>query len=177
MSWIEVLGRLSLFLFASAVVALLVLDATRAAGQRGLPRVRATASDRVDCFLWEYVGNRDLAPADGGPAARVDRRRERDARVLVERIVDELKRRAVSPAEREAFLRELREEIRSEARLQATGSLPHEAERRYLETRRWALAERFHAMVEDPPPEIVALIKSGLHGVEAAARAGPDVDE
>jgi hypothetical protein len=155
-AWFELAGKVALFLFAVLVVALLAAGAAPA------------AVGRIGGFLHEYVGNaalgRKTAPHLGPPS----RDSNGEARALLDRILRELERRHVAPTERETFLVDLQRAILSEERLHALTGAAREAERRFLATKRWALAERFHAMVGDPPRELVARIQSGF----AAAQDG-----
>jgi hypothetical protein len=177
-TWLELAGRSSLFLFATVVVTLLVAGAMRAlscpAPRAGrLPRTPTL--DRLDRFVCEYVGNVVLEEPEAGRGP-VDRRADGEPRTLIDQIVGEMERRHVPPSERETFLADLRHAIRSEERLHALDVEAHEAERRFLETQRWALAERFHSIVEDPPPDIVDRIKSGFRPALDGAYWGPDAD-
>jgi len=195
-TWLELVGTLSLFLFATVVLALLIVGTARALSRTPRPSttdlrdpqcvtaggarrpVRARVLDRIDHFLREYVGNlalEELEPA-GGSSRLHERRTNGDTRALLDQIIGEMDRRNVSSFERETFLEDLRRTIRSEERLHTLGLEGREAERRFLETLRWALAERFHSIVRDPPQHIVARIKSGLLPAEDAEGSGSDPD-
>lgn len=178
MNWIEMAGRLSVLLFATVVVVLLVTAASRtrpgpARSWTGNP----SRLDRIDHFLLEYVGNVSL-DENRGPDGNTgpDPRRDGETRVLLQEIIGEMERRRVPPSERETFLEDLRRAMRSEEQLCALGMEGREAERRFLETQRSVLAERFHAIVEDPPPGIVARIKYGFQAGSEGTPHHADVD-
>jgi len=188
MAWIEIAGEASLSLFATIVVVLLGAGVAgrawelRRAGLRTAGRTGGRSFPRrfdgFDRFLREYIGNAALDDEDSpvGCAISDERRDNREARELVDRIIAEMDRSHVPTLERDAFLDELRRAIHAEERLGAVDLECRETERRYLETQRWALAERFHGLVRDPHPEIVARIRAGFSYVQETAACGTDAD-
>ena len=150
--WLEAAGRLSLYLFYALVGTMTISLSGHALYPTVRPRRRAPPVDR---FLTEYLGNVDSRVVE-------DRRRLQETRALVDRIQAELRRRRVPPHEREAFMTRLRETIRFEQRFLDLSRYDLRAEEEALHVRRLGLADAFHALLADPPQEIVARIKNGV---------------
>ena len=154
LTWLELAGKLALGLFPAMVVGLVLVDLARS-------RTSDRQTSAMTGLLLQYLGNVDPEPGE----SRADGAR----RKLLDEIVRELDRGGVPHAEREPFLEELRGAIHSEQRLSAADPARRELERRYLETRRWSLAERFREIVEDAPPHVIARLQSGISIAEDAA--------
>ena len=161
MNWFQGAGNLSLYFFAAVVGVLLIGMLAR------------TQPDQRDRLFLEYVGNVAL---DELPGPLVERRANVRTRRLVQEITCEMEKRRIPSTEKERFLEELRIAIRSEERLSADGTAWRENERRFLESQRWGLAERFHALLEDAPAEMVARIKAGFHSHPDPVETGTDGD-
>jgi len=170
MSWIDGAGACSLYCFAAVIGALLLGTLLRPVADP--QRSGGVAFGRLDRFLIVYVGNVVLDELPGGSTGQ---RRDLVTRALVEQISRAMEERRVAATTRERFLEDLRAAIRVEEDLSANGA-PQERDRRFLESRRWGLAERLHALLEDAPPEIVARIKAGFHALPGSVDPGADVD-
>ena len=171
MNWFQGAGNLSLYFFAAVVGVLLIGMLARA--QPDQRSSRGPIRGRVDRLFLEYVGNVAL---DELPGALVERRADVRTRRLVEEITWEMEKRRIPSTEKERFLEDLRIAIRSEERLSADGTAWRENEQRFLESQRWGLAERFHALLEDAPAEMVARIKAGFHSHPDPVETGTDGD-
>lgn len=130
-SWIEGAGRIavpSFFIFIGLMLTMIHFrrrrnwkqDAAGIAQGRAEAREGASIADstatqetRADHALnrvLEYLGNLDVEPAGSG---RDERRRNAEARLLMDHIQHDLSRRGVSQLERERLVEDLRESMRS----------------------------------------------------------------
>jgi len=125
-SWIVASGRLSLYLYYALIVASLLGIAYRraspssvarpASGPDRARRLEAPGAGALARFAVEYVGNVGLEELSG----RIERRRNREARALMDYIRGDLAKRQVQPSEAERLLEDLRETVRAE-RQEQTG--------------------------------------------------------
>jgi hypothetical protein len=135
-SWVVAAGRFSLYVYYLLILALLVgivlqhafpKRGTRAmclpgtvqapeAGTNGRRPVELPSAPRANHrtnllrFLVEYVGNLDVQTQG---ATEADRRRNHQARILMEHIKEDLARRNIPPSEKEHLVEKLRESIQS----------------------------------------------------------------
>jgi hypothetical protein len=111
-TWLVTVGRLTLYIFYAFVGATLAGIAVGRVFRRPRSGLEAAVgkSSLLRLFV-EYVGNSGLK-GDGG--AGEDRRRNWEARVLMEHIKEEMTRRAVPPSEREQLVEKLRASVRAE---------------------------------------------------------------
>jgi hypothetical protein len=107
-SWMVVAAKVSLYAFClfvgASLVAIAWLRSNPGAGERPGPSTTLLAR------LLEYAGNIDAAGPGG---ARPERRRNPQARALMEHIIQEMAARQAPPRESEEVIEELRESIRS----------------------------------------------------------------
>jgi len=125
-SWIVASGRLSLYLFYALIVASLLgiayrrasasSEARPAAGPNKIRRREVPGAGALARVALEYVGNVGLEEL----RKRIERRRNREARALMDYIKGDLAKRQVHPSEAERLLEELRQTLRAE-RQEQTG--------------------------------------------------------
>ena len=108
-SWIELAGKISLYSYFLLVAVALVWMLTRTTLRSRGPAF----GDGLVRFLLEYVGNVNME-GHGSESERTDRRRNREARVLMDRVKQEMINRAVPSSDTEQLMEELREAIRAE---------------------------------------------------------------
>ena len=171
-SWIEIAGKLALYVFVLCIGSSFVVIAVRALSgrlreQRPVPTVdncKTPPRPGFDRFLVEYVGNTsaDDPTTTGQLNAVVERRKNRETRALMERIEREMNKHGVSRREREAALEELRRSVRREESLQEIRGRGLEEINRDMQEARSGLAERISALLVDVSPELVARIAEGL---------------
>lgn len=115
-SWMQTAGRASLFVFAALVgISLISMMVRGALGRRETVAGRDALLRRGSALLRilvEYVGN--TGPEEAAPAGEQERRRNWQARALMEVIKREMTQRAATPSETEAFLEELRRAMQIE---------------------------------------------------------------
>ena len=105
-AWIEPIGKLILYAYGLVVLAILVWIVIRVTlGNRNVHPAHVGGTGR---FLLEYVGNVDVEPK------LIDRRRNRQARVLMDRVRQEMRSRDVGAADTEQLMEDLREAVRTE---------------------------------------------------------------
>ena len=115
-SWIVASGRLSVYLFYALIVASLLGIAYRRAlrgseaRSAGPDKTGGRTAGALARFALEYVGN--IGPEE--LRARFERRRNRQARVLMDYIKGDLALREVQPLEAERLVEELRNTLRAE---------------------------------------------------------------
>ncbi len=111
-AWIESIGSLVLLGYCIVVVAVLGWMAVRLLLRgRGVEPVTLGGIGR---FLIEYVGNVDVEPQ------RVDRRRNRQARVLMDHVKQEMLSRDIDPSDADRLMENLREVVRTEGQGRAS---------------------------------------------------------
>jgi hypothetical protein len=119
-SWVVTAGSFSLYAYFCLIVALLAgVVVQHAFAKRGTGRpqsvdfIGAPPADRrggVVHFVVEYMGNLDVRTE---PSAEVERRRNLQARMLMEHIKQDLTRRGIPLSEKEHLVDRLRESIQS----------------------------------------------------------------
>ncbi len=135
-SWVVTAGRFGLYAYYLLIIALLVGIVLRRAFPRPRSRVmspsrevwapdpgangrrsvelpsalRAGHRNNYLRFFLEYVGNLDV---QSRTATEIDRRRNRQARILMEHIKEDLARRDIPPSEKEDLVEKIRESIQS----------------------------------------------------------------
>ena len=172
--WIERLGVASRWIFLALVGGLLAaLLARRLPRSRAAPRRRDTA---LRSPLWEYVCNFAPGDTDEAPAgAYDDALPSAGARALLDEVSRVMAAAShVGHVTRQSFLDDLRSTIRLEEGLRRHANGDRTADLRFAETRRWALAERFHTLVEDPPHELVRRIRGESLEERVAIPAGSE---
>ena len=112
--WIETVGQVSLYVFFILVGACLVSLVIRVVLRRfGLALDRGSVLGDLIRFVVEYLGNTSLQELteefSGG-----DRRRNRQARILMDQVRREMAKHQASSDETEKLMEELRETVRSE---------------------------------------------------------------
>lgn len=120
-SWLEVAGSLSLSCYLIGMGGLLTLTVCRAVLGNSRPRsaswsrrARATTLEAgVSRFFYEYLGNLG-SPERGRSWGTEERRRNPQARMLLDWLKDQMEERGFPAAAEEEFLEHLREAIRHE---------------------------------------------------------------
>lgn len=118
-SWIETVGWMSLPVFFCTVGACLIGLIVRAfvdpRRQSERPESPFGSEGRLSRLLFEYVGNASFEELQLESRAE-DRRRDRQARRLIDAVQSEIARREIPRSEIERIVEQLRESIRGEER-------------------------------------------------------------
>ena len=163
LSWLETAGKLSLYLFLTLVAGSLITIFVRVVLRKPSP---VGFGGPLTRFLFEYVANLSTVPSE--------RRRNQQARLLIDRVREEMARRAVPLREREELVDELRKAMRTEARLLEMKRRDIQVEEQILAARRTGLAARVKALLGDPPPEIIDGIQAGFSTSVSAPEIAED---
>lgn len=177
-AWIEWLGAVARWTFYVLVGGLTAAALERLYSRHASQDAAASENrDRASAprgtlrqVLFEYVANVEvetpphiaIPPPDAGWIA------SGPADALCAEVSRAMDSRQVPPHEKHRFLADLERAIRLEEQLARDDNGEGNAERRYVVTQRWSLAERFHTLVADPPGEIVERIR----GASAAEPVG-----